>query len=494
MNTLNDLSGLSASETARLVRRREISPVETIAAAIERIERRNPSLNALIYTDFEQATQRARALETQIMKGVDPGPLAGVPTAMKDLFDFKPGWPSTFGGVPALKDFIPDFASIYPERIEAAGAILLGKTNSPLLGFRGTTDNPLFGPTRNPFNMSKNSGGSSGGSAAAVADGILPLAGASDAGGSIRIPASSCGVYGFQPSFGRVPMVSRPNAFGAISPFKYAGTVTRTVADAALALGALAGYHPGDPFCVNDTVDFAAAAGRSVRGMKIGFSPDFGGFPVQPEVAALVARAVLAFEEAGATVVPVKIDLPCPHGELTELWCRMICVGTNAVLDGFQRQGIDLLRDHRADLPDAMVEWIERAGRLTVAELNRDQAIRSQVYDALQAAFAQVDLLVTPTLACLPVDNHAVRGNTVGPSSINGEPVDPHIGWCMTYFTNMSGHPAASIPAGMHAGLPVGMQLIGRRLADADVIAASAAFERVRPWRDAYRICAARVL
>jgi amidase/aspartyl-tRNA(Asn)/glutamyl-tRNA(Gln) amidotransferase subunit A len=477
-----------------LVRQRDISPVEVIDAAIKRVEQRNGSLNALIYTDFEQARQHARALEAKIMKGIDPGLLAGVPTAMKDLFDFKPGWPSTFGGVPALKDFIPDFASIYPARIERAGAILLGKTNSPLLGFRGTTDNPLFGPTRNPFNTSKNSGGSSGGSAAAVADGMVPLAGASDAGGSIRIPASCCGVYGFQPSFGRVPVVSRPNAFGAVSPFKYAGTVTRTVDDAALALNALAGYDAGDPFSLNETIDFVAATEQSIRGMKIGFSPDFGGFPVQPEVTEVVARAVLAFEDAGATVVPVKIVLPCPHGELTDLWCRMICVGTTAVLDGFRRQGIDLLRDHRADLPDGLVEWVERADRLTVAELNRDQVIRSQVYDALQAAFTQVDLLVTPTLACLPVDNHAVRGNTVGPSSINGEAVDPHIGWCMTYFTNMSGHPAASIPAGMHKGLPVGMQLIGRRYADADVMAASAAFERVRPWRGAYQVCAARAL
>jgi amidase/aspartyl-tRNA(Asn)/glutamyl-tRNA(Gln) amidotransferase subunit A len=494
MNTSNDLSGLTAADTARLVRQREISPVEVIDAAIKRIEQRNGSLNAFIHTDFEQARQRARALEAEIMKGNDPGSLAGVPTAMKDLFDFKPGWPSTFGGIPALKDFIPDFTSTYAERIERAGAILLGKTNSPLLGFRGTTDNPLFGPTRNPFNTSKNSGGSSGGSAAAVADGMIPLAGASDGGGSIRIPASCCGVYGLQPSFGRVPAIARPNAFGSISPFKYAGPITRTVEDAALALNALAGYDPRDPFSSNETIDFVAAAKRPIHGMKIGFSPDFGGFPVQREVADIVAKAVRAFEDAGATVVPVKIELPCAQAELSELWCRMICVGTTAVFEEFRSRGIDLLRDHRADLPDALVEWVERAERLTVAELNRDQALRSRLYDALQAAFGQVDLLVTPTLACLPVDNHPVRGQTIGPSSINGEAVDPRIGWCMTYFTNMSGHPAASIPAGLHNGLPVGMQLIGRRYADADVLAASSAFERVRPWHDAYQVCAARPL
>ncbi len=167
-----------------------------------------------------------------------------MPTAIKDLFDFKPGWPSTFGGVRALKDNIAQFYCPFAERIEKAGAILVGKTNAPVMGLRGTCDNPMFGPSRNPFDTSRNAGGSSGGSAAAVADGILPLAEGTDAGGSIRIPAAWCGVYGYKASYGRVPVVIRPNAFAGDLPFVFEGPITRTVEDAALALTALSRLRP----------------------------------------------------------------------------------------------------------------------------------------------------------------------------------------------------------------------------------------------------------
>ena len=169
MADTTELRDLSASETAERIRRRELSPVEAVDAAIARVEERNPDLNAFIFTDFEQARERARTAEPAVMSGAELGPLHGVPTAMKDCFDFKPGWVSTLGGIRALKDFRPDFSCIFAERIERAGAILLGKTNSPVMGFRGTCDNPLFGPSRNPFDLSKNTGGSSGGSNNAVA-------------------------------------------------------------------------------------------------------------------------------------------------------------------------------------------------------------------------------------------------------------------------------------------------------------------------------------
>src|ERR671911_2874885 len=165
-------------------------------------------------------------------------------------------------------------------RIEKAGAIIVGKTNSPVMGSRGTCDNSLFGPSRNPFTPAKNTGGSSGGSAAAVADGLLPLAEGTDGGGSIRIPASWCGVYGYKQSFGRVPFITRPDAFMSLNPFLFEGPITRTVADAALALTALAGYDSRDPFCLQEQVDFRAALDQSVRGWRIAYSPDFGGFPV----------------------------------------------------------------------------------------------------------------------------------------------------------------------------------------------------------------------
>ncbi|HEU4746904.1 MAG TPA: amidase, partial [Gemmatimonadaceae bacterium] len=216
MALINELAYLPAYELAARIRRRDLSPVEVIEAFIARVEARNPSLNALVYLGFDDARREAQLAEDAVMRGADLGPLHGVPAAIKDLFDFKPGWPATLGGIRALEHNVVNAYCAFAERIERrGGAIFLGKTNSSLMGFRGTCDNYLFGPSRNPFNLAKNTGGSSGGSAAAVADGLLPLAEGSDAGGSIRIPASWCGVYGYKASFGRVPFLASPNAFGA---------------------------------------------------------------------------------------------------------------------------------------------------------------------------------------------------------------------------------------------------------------------------------------
>src|SRR5436305_2086126 len=262
----DELAYVTAAELAIRIRRRQLSPVEVVDAFIERIEQRNKSLNAFVYLGFEDARKRAKEAEQALMAGAPLGPLHGVPTAMKDLFDFKPGWPSTFGGVRALKDLQLDLWCVYADRMERAGAILLGKTNSPVMGFRGTCDNYLFGPSHNPFNVAKNTGGSSGGSAAAVADGLVPIAEGTDGGGSIRIPAAWCGVFGYKASFGRVPFVSRPNAFGADTPFLFEGTLTRTVEDAALGLTALAGYDPADPLSLDEQVDFLAATRLPIQG------------------------------------------------------------------------------------------------------------------------------------------------------------------------------------------------------------------------------------
>src|SRR6266566_4377999 len=245
----------SASELASRIRRRELSPVELMAGTIERIERRNPSLNAFVHLDFEQAMERARAAEAAITSGAPMGPLHGVPTAMKDLFDFKPGWPATFGGVRALRNQVIDAYCPFAERMERAGAILVGKTNAPVMGLRGIADNYLFGPTHNPFDVSRNPGGSSGGSAAAVADGLVSIAEGTDGGGSIRIPAAWCNVFGYKSSFGRVPFTARPNAFASLNPFIFEGTLTRTVEDAALGLQVLSGPDSRDPFSLLDTQD-----------------------------------------------------------------------------------------------------------------------------------------------------------------------------------------------------------------------------------------------
>jgi len=494
MKRSEELAYMTATELAIRIRRRELSPVEVVDAFIARIEERNKSLNAFIYFGYEDARNRAKEAERALMTGEALGPLHGVPTAMKDLFDFKPGWISTFGGVKALKNFVVNFYCTYAERIEKAGAILLGKTNSPVMGFRGTCDNYLFGPSRNPFNLSKNTGGSSGGSAAAVADGLVPVAEGTDGGGSIRIPASWCGVYGYKASFGRVPFVLRPNAFGADTPFLFEGPLTRTVEDAALALTALAGYDPRDPFSLEEQVDFMAATRRAIKGWKIAYSPNFDVFPVDPRITQVVGKAAKAFEEAGARVEEVRVGIQRPQQELAEVWCRLIMPLNVATFENFQLHGLDLLKDHREDFPPQYLHWVEKGYTLSTLDFFRDQGVRTEVYDALQNVLEKYDLLITPTLACLPVDN-AKDGNTTGPAEINGEAVDPLIGWCLTYLINFSGHPAASIPAGLTEDkLPVGMQIIGRRYADADVLAASAAFERIRPWQDSYKLCAARPL
>ncbi len=257
---------------------------------------------------------------------------------------------------------------------------------------------------------------------------------------------------------------------------------------------ALAGYDPRDPYSLDEEVDFLAATRRSIRGWKIAYSPDFGVFPVDPHVAEVVSDAVAAFEEAGAYVEEVEVDIERHQRELSDLWCRLIMPLNIMAFEHFKEQGLDVLNDHRDDLPPEYLEWIDVGYGMSAVDFYRDQEMRTEVYDAIQAVFADYDLLVTPTLACPPVDN-ADDGNTKGPTEINGEAVDPLIGWCLTYFTNFSGHPSASIPAGLTGeNLPVGMQLIGRRYADADVLAASAAFERLRPWHDSYALCADRSL
>ncbi|MCC2664955.1 MAG: glutamyl-tRNA(Gln) amidotransferase subunit [Geminicoccaceae bacterium] len=418
----DELAWASATELALRIRRRELSPVEVVDAFIARIEARNPSLNAFVYFGFDDARAQARAAEQALMAGAALGPLHGVPCALKDLFDFKPGWKSTFGGVRALKDFVPDFYCAFAERIASAAP--------------ATTTCSARPATRS----------TSPGTAAAPRAAAPP-----------RSPTASC----------RSPK---------------APTLT-----------ALAGYHPRDPYSLDERVDFTTAPRRSIQGWKIAYSPNFDVFPVDPRVAAVVAEAVRAFEHAGAHVEEVKVGIERPQREISDLWCRLIMPTNLHALEMFKAGGLDLLRDHRGDFPEEYLRWIEAGARMSALDACNDQAVRSEIYHAIQGVLNHHDLLITPTLACLPVEN-AADGNTMGPGAVDGEPVDRLIGWCLTYLINFSGHPAASIPAGMADGLPVGMQIIGRRYADSDVLAASAAFERLRPWQDSYQVCAERPL
>ncbi|MCR1784033.1 amidase [Nocardioides carbamazepini] len=477
---MDELLDAGAASIASAVRTRKVSPVEVLDATLSRIERINPLLNAVTFVAYDEAKSRAVELERRIGAGEDVGVLAGVPTLMKDLFGHKPGWPATLGQVPGLVGRKATGWSVFPSRMEAAGAIVVGQTNSPVFGFRGTTDNAVSGPTRNPHDLDRNAGGSSGGSAAAVAGGVVPVAGATDGGGSIRIPAAWCGAVGFQPSAGTIPFVNRPNAFGH-GLFLYEGPITRSTEDCALALSAMAGPDVRDPLSVGaPRPRFTDCLGeRSLRGVRIGFTPDFGIFPVEREIVRTFHEAVRVLESLGAEVEEVTFDWRHSHTELTETWCRTTAVGAYEGIRQLLDEGYEW--DTLGPLPTQLTERVLRVPELGVDSQIEDARTRTRVYDEMLGAFATYDLVVSPTVAAMPVPN-SDDGDTVGPSSIEGESVDPLIGWCMTYLTNFTGNPSASVPMGTVGGLPVGLQVMGPRYGDAEVLRAISAFELARPW------------
>ena len=477
----HDICLQSASELARRVRSRELSPIELMDAFLARIDERNGVLNCFVTRLDEQAREAARRAERALAEGAALGPLHGVPVAVKDLFDPVAGVRNTFG-CRVLQGFVPDESAVYVQRLQAAGAIVIGKTNTPEFGHKGVTDNLLFGPTRNPFDLSRNAGGSSGGSAAAVADGLVPIAQGSDGGGSIRIPAAHCGVVGFKPSFGRVAAAYRPDGF-LHTPFIHAGPITRTIEDAALMASVICGPHDRDPFSLpDDRIDWLGAPYCHTAGLRIGFSPDLGGFPVERSVATVVRAAVDALAGAGLDIDPLSLDFGAPHDALTDLWLQQMAVLYAATASNLKAVGVDLLGEHRHELCPEFVALLERGARTGAVEAKLGDGLRTAVFDALQDAFVDHDVIISPTLGVPPVPN-ADDGSTLGPSSVDGKPVEQTIGWCLTHPINFTGHPAISVPAGLDAdGLPVGLQIIGRRFDDATVLAVAAALEKARPW------------
>ena len=485
---LDDLWYTSATELAAQIRHGALSPVDVVEKFLARIDRRNGDLNAYVTVIDSDARERAREVERALERGESVGPLAGVPIALKDLYGFKSGVRHTFGSV-LHRDNVADGTAEFVHRLEDAGAVVLGMTNTPEFGHKGTTDNYLFGPTSTPFDLTRNAGGSSGGSAAAVADGLATVAHGGDAGGSLRIPASCCGVYSIKPTYRRVASPDRPNGFvGALGNYVHHGPITRTVEDAALLLDVMAGPHQRDPTCLpDDGTDYLGATEQSIDGFKIAYTPDFGTYPVDERVRTVVADAVSAFERAGGTIDEIDVSLGRSHRELTDVWLAGTAVSYAAMAETLERErGPDVLETYREELSEEVLALIERGRDVSAVEYLHHQRVHTEVYDAFEDIFETYDLLVSPTLACPPVENEH-DGETLGPSEIEGEPVDPTIGWCLTYLCNFTGHPAGSVPAGLTDGeLPVGMQLIGPRFADDRVLAASAAIQRVRPWADTY--------
>jgi Asp-tRNA(Asn)/Glu-tRNA(Gln) amidotransferase A subunit family amidase len=460
-DSATELCFLPATELAARIRRRDISPVEVVEAYLRRIEARNPVINAYTLVLGDQARDAARRAEAAVMTGKPIGRLHGVPVGIKDLDDLA-GVPTSMGSR-AVHDRVPEF------------------------GHKGITDNLRFGPTSTPWAIGYNAGGSSGGSAAAVADGMAALAQGTDGGGSVRIPAAFSGTVGFKPSFGRVPSVTRPDGFLWGHPLVHIGPLARTVADAALMTAVMAGPHPFDPLTLpDDGVDYVAGAADVARPFRIAFAPTLGDYPLDHAIAAVVKDAVEALAREGAAIDEVALDFGAGHDALAHLWVRIISVHYGAIARHWKKEGIDLLGGHAAALTPEFRRMLETAETISAVDHALDDLLRTGVFDGLQRVFERYDLILSPTLAIPPVRN-ATDGNTIGPTEINGRSVEPLIGWCMTYPVNFSGHPAISVPAGLtHEGLPVGLQIIGRRHADASVLAFASRFEQVRPWFATY--------
>ncbi|MEF8887218.1 MAG: amidase [Haloarculaceae archaeon] len=478
----DDLTFAPATVVAERIRRGDLTPTEVVDAHLDRIARRNDRLNAYVTVRREAAREEAREAERALAAGELVGPLHGLPVAVKDLFTYHAGTRHTYGSR-VFEEYVPERSAPVVDRLEAAGAIVIGKTNTPEFGNRPTTDNDLVGTTVTPFDTDRTAGGTSGGSAAAVADGLVPLAQGSDAGGSIRIPAACCGVVGYKPSFGRVPKGNRPDAFDGHSPFVQHGPLARTVADAALMLDVMAGPHPEDPFTHPDEgVDYRGAVERPVDGLEVAYSPDLGIFPVEPAVRETVADACGALGAAGATVHEVDVEYGRPREEIADAWRTYFqTLMAGVALQVEEAHGVDLLEDHGDEVDPLFVRIVEAGREYSATDRQRADIVRTDVYDAVQDVFAEYDLLVTPTLGVLPFET-----TERGPTEIDGEPADPYLDWILSWVFNMTDHPAASVPAGFVDGLPVGLQVVGPRLGDERVLAASAAVERHRPWADRY--------
>lgn len=481
----SDLSLWPATELATLIRRRAISPVELVDLFLDRIETENPTFNAYVLVAADGARQAARQAEAAVMSGQTLGPLHGLPIAIKDSDDVA-GLPTTCGSR-LLSGRVAKADSPVVARLKRAGAIVLGKTNLPEFGHNAVTDNKLFGPTRCPIAPHLNSLGSSGGAAAAAAGGLAALAQGSDGGGSIRIPASACGVFGIKGSWGRVPSGIRPNAF-LHSPLVGLGPLSRTVGDGALMMQTIDGPDASDPFSYAlPQFDYAAACCRDVGDLRIAFSPTIGGHPVSRDVSEVVRGAVGALEGLVAGIDECELSFDRSMGEVAEAWMTSAAVLNAATDRSFAAQGIPLYDEHRDELTPYFAESIALGRTIGAVDYFELGLLRTEVFDAVEKMFADYDLIVAPTLAVAGVENATDGSLTQGPSMIDGQPVDPVIGWVLTYPFNSTGHPAASVPAGVTAdGTPVGLQVIGRRFRDDEVFALSAALERVRPWHWRY--------
>jgi len=457
---------MSACEMAEKIKTRELTSQEITEAIIERIEKINPIINAYCTPTFKLAREMAKEADEKVYKNERIPPLNGIPTSVKDLVLVK-GVRTTFGSK-IFEDYLPTEDSIVVKRLKDAGCVLLGKTNTPEFGFKGVTDNLIFGATLNPWDLEKTSGGSSGGAAASVVCGMGPLAQGSDGGGSIRHPACFCGVYGLKPSFGRVPIYPRTPT--PIADLSVIGPIVRYVSDAALMLDVMKGPFEGDRFSLpNDITNYLDHINEIPNKLKIGYSLDLGYAKIiNSEFEKVIIKSVHQFESFGFDVEEIKFKGLDPSEAFSTHW--LINYGYN--LEPY-------LKEWKEKLDPLLVFWAE-TGLKIVSQLPKAMKIRNEFYQYIFDSFRNYDIIITPTTA-IP----AFEIGIASPTDINGVKVGP-TGWQpFTFPFNFTGYPAASIPCGWtNKNLPIGMQIIGKRFEDLLILQVSKAFEDIAPWQD----------
>ncbi|HWM73058.1 MAG TPA: amidase [Nocardioides sp.] len=461
MSTLTVAS--TAREMAAAVRARQVSARELLEMHLARIEERNPELNAIVSLDIERAMKGAWAADDHLARGGVLGPLHGLPFAVKDTHAVA-GWRTTYGS-PLYAEHVPDTDDLIVERVRRAGVVLIGKTNVPEFAAGSHTFNTVFGTTRNPVDPSRSAGGSSGGAAAALAAGMVPLADGSDMGGSLRNPASFCGVVGLRPSLGRVPEWPQPNHWETTS---VGGPLARNVGDVALLLSVLAGPDRRSPLALGDPgTAFAPPLSDTLRGLRVAWSLDLGGsFEVDHEVARVTEDAGRLMARNGARTFGAWPELE--HADETFRTLRAW---------HFQARYGALLREHPEAFKESLADNIRAGESLTGADVAEAYERRTELAQRMRSFFADYDVLVLPVSQVPPF-----TADQEFPREINGQPLGSYLDWMRSaYFITVTGCPAISVPAGTTPdGLPVGVQIVAPHGADRRLLGIAAAFEAAR--------------
>jgi amidase len=451
---------MSAIEMSREIRAKKLSAREALAAHLKQIERVNPKVNAIVTLVPEMAAEDAAKADEMQAHGETLGPLHGLPVAHKDLLETR-GIRTTFGS-PLFKDYVPAEDDIVVERMRRAGAIILGKTNTPEFGAGSQTFNKVFGATRNPYDLTKTCGGSSGGAAVSLACGFAPVVSGSDTGGSLRNPAAFCNVAGFRPSIGRVP---NPKAAFAWSTLSTSGCLGRSVADLAYALSTIAGPNPNAPLSINEPGElFARPIDRNFKGVRVAWFADLGGVPFDPRVRAVVDGHRKTFESLGCIVEQAEPDFAT-----AEIAFRVLRAQSSANAYGAQ------LHDHPDAFKDTLKAEIEEGLRLTGMDVARAETAHGQLWRGFQAFLEKYEYFVLPTTQLPPFDV-----DTPYPTEIAGVKFTSYIDWMKScWYISATGNPAASVPGGFTPeGLPVGVQIVGRNKEDFSVLQLAHAFEQ----------------